>query len=82
MSLPLNTEQLIEFISDFFGLDRDGLAEDLPLFSSTLLDSTGMVALVAYLEQETGLVVEADDLTLENFDTIASIAAFCKSRTR
>ena len=62
--------------SDTFEVDFEGLDNDLPLFSSGRLDSISMVALVEFLEEETGIEVDADELTLENYDTIDSILSF------
>jgi acyl carrier protein len=73
-------EDLIAFLAEEFRLDRRILSEELPLFSSALLDSASLVTLVVFLEEKTGLVVEADDVTLENFDTIAAILSFCSDR--
>ena len=73
-------EELVAFLAEEFRLDRRILSEEMPLFSSALLDSASLVTLVAFLEEKTGLVVEADDVTLENFDTIAAILSFCSSR--
>ena len=78
--LSLDRDQLIAFFADTFQLDRRILSEELPLFSSALLDSASLVNLVAFLEEKTGLVVEADDVTLDNFDTISAILTFCEAR--
>lgn len=75
----LAKKELIDFISEHFQLDPDYLGSDLPLFSSSLLDSTSMITLVSFLEEKTGLTVDANDLTLDNFDTISAILSFCNS---
>lgn len=79
MSLPAKDE-LVAFLAEEFRLDRRILSEQQPLFSSALLDSASLVNLVAFLEHRTGLIVEADDVTLENFDTISAILSFCAAR--
>jgi acyl carrier protein len=73
-------DELVAFFAETFQLDRRILSEEQPLFSSALLDSASLVNLVAFLEEKTGLIVEADDVTLENFDTISAILSFCKAR--
>lgn len=80
--MSLNKHDLIEFFAGNFQLDRDGLEDDLPLFSSSLLDSTSMVELIAFLEEKTGLIIEAEDVTLDNFDTISTIVSFCDAHAR
>jgi len=74
--VSLAREELIDFISEHFQLDRDYLESDLPLFSSSLLDSTSMITLVSFVEEKTGLTVDAGDLTLDNFDTVSAILSF------
>jgi acyl carrier protein len=79
-AVTLAKNDLLDFVSEYFQLDRDYLESDLPLFSSSLLDSTSMITLVSFLEEKTGLTVDADDLTLDNFDTVSAILSFCKAR--
>jgi acyl carrier protein len=78
--VALAKQDLIGFISDHFQLDRGYLESDMPLFSSSLLDSTSMLTLVSFLEEKTGLTVDADDLTLDNFDTVSAILSFCNAK--
>jgi acyl carrier protein len=72
-------KDLLDFIAEYFQLDRNYLERDLPLFSSSLLDSTSMITLVSFLEEKTGLTVDTDDLTLDNFDTVSAILSFCNA---
>lgn len=81
INVPLVRSDLIGFLCERFGLDVGELEEDFPLFSSALLDSIHMVELIEYLERETGIVFEADELSLENFDTVSSILSYCASRS-
>jgi len=67
---------MLEYISDNFDVDVDDIDDDTPLFSSTLLDSFGLIDLVSYIEQEAMLKVETLDMHLENFDAIEKIQAF------
>ena len=61
-----------------FAIDAEGLADDAELFSSGLINSLGVMDLVTLVEQELGRAIEPSDITLENFDTIASIAAYAQ----
>lgn len=74
--MSISAEDITRFLSETFDLDGDSLDSDVPLFSSGLLDSTSMVELVVFLETRTGVEVDAEDLTLENFDTVDSVLAF------
>jgi acyl carrier protein len=54
------------------------LGEDLPIIS-TILDSVGLVNLVAMVEDEFGIEVRDEDLDFENFGTIARIARYVET---
>jgi len=51
---------------------------DAPLFSSGALDSVAMLNLIMFIEQETGMDIRAEDVTLDNFDTPARILNFTR----
>jgi acyl carrier protein len=46
------------------------------LIDAGLIDSTGVLELVGFLEQEFGIDVADEDLVPENLDSIARLAAF------
>ena len=54
---------------------------DTDLVETGLLDSLALVELLAQLEETFGVSVSTDDLELENFRSIASIAGFVARRT-
>jgi acyl carrier protein len=47
---------------------------------SGVVDSTGVIELVAFLEETFGIEVADEDLIPEHLDTIANIAAFVHSK--
>ena len=49
---------------------------DEALISSKLMDSITLVDLMVAIEDETGKKIPANDVTEENFDTIAKIEAY------
>ena len=62
-----------------FRVRRDALDENTALFSSGLIDSLSVMDLVLLVENEIGQPVPPEDITLENFDSIARILAFVKT---
>jgi len=54
---------------------------DTDLVGTGLLDSLALVELLAQLEETFGVTISIDDLELENFRSIASIARFVDQRT-
>lgn len=53
---------------------------DQDLLLSETLDSLSVVRLVAHLEQETGIEVPPEDVTLEHFGSLSSISAYLEGR--
>jgi acyl carrier protein len=50
------------------------------LLTSGIVDSHGVMELVAFLEQRYGVAIDDSDLTPENFDNVASIEAFVERK--
>ena len=55
-----------------------GPQDDLLL--NGLIDSLGVTRLVAYLEEQTKLEIPPEDVTLENFSSLATIDAYLRLR--
>lgn len=66
------------FIVDhfLFGDDSTALTRDQPLVQSGLVDSTGILEIVAFLESEFGVHTSDEELAVDNFGSIAAIAQF------
>ena len=58
------------------------LAPDAPLISSGLLDSMDMLRLIAFIEEQFGVVVESEDVTSENFETLHYIKSFVEKKKK
>ena len=74
--------QLREYIIDnFMFADDDGqLTREASLFDNGIIDSTGVLDLVSYIEETYEIQVEDTDLVPENFDTLANIRAYIEKR--
>jgi acyl carrier protein len=72
-----------EFIemSFLFREGRERLADDESLLGAGLIDSTGILELVSFLESEFGLVVEDQEIVPENLDSVAQIAAYVDAKS-
>ena len=55
---------------------RQGLADDESLLGAGLIDSTGILELVSYLEAEFGIVVQDEEIVPENLDSVGQITAY------
>jgi acyl carrier protein len=69
---------IASFIIDnfLFGDKSAAPAADLPLVQSGLIDSTGILEIVAFLESTFGVYTADDDLAVDNFGSIATIVRF------
>ncbi len=56
------------------------IAADEDLLLSGLLDSLGVMTLVAHLEQQLDSVIPAQDITMENFTSVKTISNYLASR--
>ncbi len=59
-----------------FREDDTGLGDDESLLEAGLIDSTGILELVAFLETEFGIRMADAEIVPENLDSIRSIAGY------
>jgi acyl carrier protein len=69
-------------VDNFFVTDPAALAEEDSLVEQGIVDSTGVLELVAFLEQRFGVHVEDVDLVPDNLESIAHMAAFVGRKQR
>jgi acyl carrier protein len=70
------TATLTEFIHDNFVFDDSTIAVDASFLDSGLIDSTGVLEVVLFLEETFGIAVDDDDVLPEHFDSIARLTAY------
>lgn len=70
-------EKIREFIIEnfLFGSD-DGLEDETSFLDSRIIDSTGILELVTFLEEEFSINVEDEELIPENLDSINNVVAY------
>lgn len=70
-------QTVAQFISTRFraALGSRGLDDDTPLFSSGIVDSFGVLELMAFLEETFGVDIDPGRHELAEFDTVGKIAA-------
>ncbi len=70
-----------EFIQHNFIFDPNiTLENDESLLGSGIIDSTGVLELIGYLEQKFQLQFEDSELIGENFDTVLKITGFLQKK--
>jgi acyl carrier protein len=70
-------ETIRRYIADNFLFDaQTKLADDASLIGAGIIDSTGVMELVSFLENEFGVEVDDRDLVPENLDSVNALTAF------
>jgi acyl carrier protein len=76
-----NTDRVREFVVDNFLFGEDGdLREDTSFLEDAVIDSTGILELVTYLEETFGITVEDEEMVPENLDSLRSIGSYLESK--
>ncbi len=76
-------QKIRQFITDnfLFREDRATMTDMESLLEAGVIDSTGVLELVAFLESEFGLAVADADIVPENLDSISRIVSYVKGKT-
>jgi acyl carrier protein len=77
-----NERKVRKFIEDnfLFREDRADIGDGESLLDAGLIDSTGVLELVAFLEGEFGLRMADADIVPENLDSIRAIVRYVESK--
>lgn len=71
-------EKLRQFILEnfMFGAPADQLNDDASFLEEGIIDSTGVMELILFMEEEFGVKVEDTELVPENLDSVNRVCAF------
>lgn len=67
-------------VENFLFGDDTGLQDDDPLREKGIIDSTGVLELISFLESQFSIVIEDLEIIPENLDTIARMSAFVAAK--
>ncbi len=74
-------EEVREFVVDNFLFGDDGgLENDTSFLQGGVVDSTGILELIGFLEQTYGVQIEDAELVPENLDSLARVARFVERK--
>ena len=77
----MTDERIRKFIVDTFLYGDDkGLSGDTSLTESGVVDSTGILELVSFLEKEFSITVEDEELIPENLDAVDRISQYIRRK--
>ena len=72
---------LREFLTENFMVELDSaFTEDDSLLEYGVIDSTGVLELVIYLEEKYNIKIEDDEIIPENLDSLNNIDKYIKSK--
>jgi len=74
--------QIRKFIVEnfLFGESDNNLKDDDSLLENGIIDSTGVLELVAFLEETYGIELNDEEITPENLDSIANMSTFIANK--
>lgn len=77
------TEEIRKFVADnfLFGQDAGCLSDDVSFLKSGIIDSTGMLELIAFIERTYGFRLEDDEIVPENLDSVRKLTHFVQRKT-
>ena len=81
--LLLNKEKIRSFIVETFLFDapESAFSDDESLLDSGIIDSTGVLELVSFIEEEFYIEVKDEELIPENLDSLNKLASYIKKKS-
>ena len=75
-------EQIREYVVDNFLFSEDGyhLPIDASFLEEGIVDSTGVLELVMFVEETFGVTVADEEIVPENFDSVSQLAAYIRRK--
>jgi acyl carrier protein len=68
------------FINDNFFGDHGEIKEEASFLENGIIDSTGILELIAFLEEKFGISVDDDEIVPENMDSLKNVADFLQRK--
>lgn len=76
----IDENEIKNFLEEDLAVDTENLHIDAPLFSSGIVDSFALVALMTFLEDEGNIRVSPSEVNLDNMDSISRILSYLASK--
>jgi len=75
-------EQIRQYVADNFLFSDDGyqLSDDVSFLEEGIVDSTGVLELVMFVEDTFGITVQDEEIVPENFDSVSWLAAYTRRK--
>jgi len=69
-------------VDNFLFGDGTQLENSTSFLENGIIDSTGILEIVTFLEEKYGVAIEDDELVPENLDTLENIASFVERKVQ
>lgn len=75
-------KEVREYVIENFmlGEEEDELSDSQSFLESGLIDSTGILEVIAFLEETYDIVIEDEEMIPENLDSVENVARFVVSK--
>ena len=82
MDVTAIEKQVKEYVIENFllGEEDEEFSDSQSFLESGLIDSTGILELISFLEEEYEIEIEAEEMIPENLDSVERVAAFVLSK--
>lgn len=67
-------------IDNFLFGDDEGLEDDISFLEEGIIDSTGILELITFLEEDFSIKIEDEEMIPENLDSINNLIAFLNKK--
>ena len=75
-------ENIREFVvENFLFGDGDELENNTDFFEKSIIDSTGILELVCFVEESCNLTISDEEIVQENFSSVDRVSDFVQKRT-
>jgi acyl carrier protein len=75
-------DQIRQYVASNFLFSDDGyqLPNDASLLEEGIVDSTGVLELVMFVEETFNITVEDEEIVPDNFDSVSQLAAYIRRK--
>jgi acyl carrier protein len=80
MSMEINTTIRKFIIENFLFEEDETLQEDTSFLETGIIDSTGILELVSFVEESFGIDVADEEMIPENLDSIANVVRYLQKK--
>ena len=76
----MEKETIRAFLYEKLSVDVSAITDTTQILSQGYIDSFSLVELLAFIEQQESIIINAIDVNLSNFDTIQGMLDYIKSK--